>query len=49
MDAEVRETLSRHGMTDADIETLAAFEAAARKRKPRAKIVAEPLDFGDWA
>jgi hypothetical protein len=38
MDAEVRETLSRHGMSDEDIERMAEFEAQVRKRKPRVKV-----------
>jgi hypothetical protein len=40
MDAEVRETLSRHGMGAEDIERLAEFEAQvkASKRKPRVKV-----------
>ncbi len=49
MDAEVRETLSRHGMTDADIAAMAEFEASVRKPRKRVKVEQTALDFGDWA
>lgn len=49
MNAEVRETLSRHGMTDADIERVAEFEAVARKPRKRVRVEQIALDFGDWA
>jgi len=49
MEAEVRETLARHGMTDADIERMAEFEAQVRKPRKRVKVEQTALDFGDWA
>lgn len=49
MNAEVRETLSRHGMTAEDIERVAEFEAVARKSRKRVKVEQTALDFGDWA
>ena len=49
IDAEVRETLARHGMSAEDIAAVEAFEIQTRKRKARTKFVPESLDFGDWA
>lgn len=48
MDAEVRETLSRHGMTAEDIDAMAEFEASVRKPRKRMKVQQTALDFGDW-
>jgi len=48
MDAEVRETLSRHGMSAEDIERVAEFEAATRKPRKRTRVVETTLDFGEW-
>jgi hypothetical protein len=49
MDAEVREMLSRHGMTAEDIERMAEFEATVRKPRKRVRVEQTALDFGDWA
>ncbi len=48
MDGEVRETLSRHGFTDAYIERVAEFEAQVSKPRKRQKVEQTALDFGDW-
>jgi hypothetical protein len=49
MDAEVRETLARHGMTEEDIARVAEFEASVRKPRKRVRVEQTALDFGDWA
>ncbi len=43
MEPEVRETLSRHGLSDADIERMAEFEASQRKPRKRTRVVQPTL------
>lgn len=49
IDPEVRETLARHGFTEADIARVELFESDVKGKPAHVKFVPESLDFGDWA